>query len=457
MSTVEARLANLVGVSQKDKGAAYTDLLKQLVAESKPSAEDILKVVNHVVLEDHVGLVVARQVLTELLKALQTDAFKSDLELQKNIIESTLETLQPRVVSYEEVAQALRLQLADLLENEEEWSEAARVLMGLTMDSGRLSNDEEKLRVYVRIVRLLLEDEDSVQAETYQNRAGLLIHSTQDRELQLSYKLCSARISDYHRKFVEAAMRYQELSYAGDLDEQERLHILSASVTCAVLAPAGPNRSRVLASLCRDERTAQLPNYTILSKMFLEHILRPNEVKGFEQTLKPHQLAKIAQSSNDKLASAGGTSMNEDSLEADGESISTRTGPSTVLDRAVMEHNLLSCTKIYNNITFLGLGTLLDLTPAAAETMARKMIEQGRLRASIDQVKRLITFEARDDEEAQGKAGGLGDVDQETEDTGGYFTKKWDHNIRRTAANVETIVQSLHEKGLLSHSTAMTS
>lgn len=208
----------------------------------------------------------------------------------------------------------------------------------------------------------------------------------------------------------------------------------SAAITCAVLAPAGPNRSRILASLCRDERTLQLPNYTILSKMFLEHILRPNEVKGFEETLKPHQLARIAQSSNDRVATL------EEEPSTDGEPVSKRTGPSTVLDRAVMEHNLLSCSKIYNNITFSGLGTLLDLAPTAAETMARRMIEQGRLRASIDQVERLITFESRDDEEAQGKAGGLGDVNLETEDTGAPFTKKWDRQIRRTAAGVSHFV-----------------
>ena len=42
-------------------------------------------------------------------------------------------------------------------------------------------------------------------------------------------------------------------------------------MTCAVLAPAGPNRSRVLASLCRDERSVELPSFNILSKMFLDH------------------------------------------------------------------------------------------------------------------------------------------------------------------------------------------
>ena len=89
-----------------------------------------------------------------------------------------------------------------------------------------MAENEQKLKIYVRIVRLLLEDEDSVQAETYLNRAGLLINSTNDRELQLAYKLCQARINDYARKFVEAAIRYHELSWVADLDEEERLQTL---------------------------------------------------------------------------------------------------------------------------------------------------------------------------------------------------------------------------------------
>jgi len=177
--------------------------------------------------------------------------------------------------------------------------------------------------------------------------------------------------------------------------------------------------------------------------MFLDHILRPAEIKKFEATLKPHQLAKIAISSNDRLASTATSDDKDDSFS------STRTGPATVLDRAVMEHNLLASSKIYRNITFRGLGALLDLTSGAAETMARKMIEQGRLRGYIDQVDKLIWFEDnREEDDAQGKAGGLGDV-QEAEDTGAPFTKRWDAQIRLTAANVESIVQHLTEKGLV--------
>src|SRR5260370_17406824 len=103
--------------------------------------------------------------------------------------------------------------------------------------------------------------------------------------------------------------------------------------------------------------------------MFLDHILRPIEIKKFEKTLKPHQLAQIALSTNDRLSS---TLEDGDLVEG----ASTRTGPTTVLDRAVMEHNVLASSRIYNNISFSGLGALLDLTPTAPATMPRKLTHQ---------------------------------------------------------------------------------
>jgi COP9 signalosome complex subunit 4 len=90
----------------------------------------------------------------------------------------------------------------------------------------RSFSDADKLKIYVRIVRLLLEEEDSVQAETYYKRAALLMHSASDKETLLQFKLCQARISDYSRKFLEAAGRYHELSYVGEIDEEERRHML---------------------------------------------------------------------------------------------------------------------------------------------------------------------------------------------------------------------------------------
>ena len=49
--------------------------------------------------------------------------------------------------------------------------------------------------------------------------------------------------------------------------------------------------------------------------------------------------------------------------DAPGPARGSRTG-STVLDRAVWEHNLLAASKVYTNISFVELGALLDIDPA---------------------------------------------------------------------------------------------
>lgn len=75
-------------------------------------------------------------------------------------------------------------------------------------------------------MRLLLEEDEAVSAETYLNRAALLIHTSKDVEINLTFKLSQARILDFRRRFLEASSKYHELSYVQDLDEEERLHCL---------------------------------------------------------------------------------------------------------------------------------------------------------------------------------------------------------------------------------------
>jgi hypothetical protein len=53
---------------------------------------------------------------------------------------------------------------------------------------------------------------------------------------------------------------------------------LTQAVICTILAAAGPQRSRVLANLYKDERSAALPVFPFLEKVYLERILRPEEV-----------------------------------------------------------------------------------------------------------------------------------------------------------------------------------
>lgn len=237
----------------------------------------------------------------------------------------------------------------------------------------------------------------------------------------------------------------------------------SASLTCAVLGPAGPQRSRMLATLYRDERSSQLSDFSILASVYFDRIIQHSQVEHFASSLRPHQKALLAAPT--KVPHYPSDEAAVEAAKANG--LKAKKGPEDVLDRAVMEHNLLAASRIYNNITFGGLGSLLGLTPSAAEVMARTMIIQGRLKAEIDQVDGLITFEPSGEPEeavsnvaaaasgAGGGADGEGPSQEEEEDKPAKLAPqiaRWDTRIRKTlgtveevAARIERIVQAAGE------------
>uniref|UniRef100_A0A8B9YHB2 COP9 signalosome complex subunit 4 n=1 Tax=Bos mutus grunniens TaxID=30521 RepID=A0A8B9YHB2_BOSMU len=261
---------------------------------------------------------------------------------------------------------SIRQHLASIYEKEEDWRNAAQVLVGIPLETGQKQyNVDYKLETYLKIARLYLEDDDPVQAEAYINRASLLQNESTNEQLQIHYKVCYARVLDYRRKFIEAAQRYNELSYKTIVHESERLEALKHALHCTILASAGQQRSRMLATLFKDERCQQLAAYGILEKMYLDRIIRGNQLQEFAAMLMPHQKATTA----------------------DG---------SSILDRAVIEHNLLSASKLYNNITFEELGALLEIPAAKAEKIASQMITEGRMNGFIDQIDGIVHFETRE-------------------------------------------------------------
>lgn len=167
---------------------------------------------------------------------------------------------------------------------------------------------------------MFLEEGDSVQAEINLSRAAALEKDCKEAQLQVKYKACQARVWDFKRKFIEAASKYHELSYNSLLTESERLEGLNKALNCTVLAPAGKyellfcshkyitykligkQRSRLLAILFKDERCQKLPSHHILEKMYLERIIRTNQVKQFESILLPHQKATTADGSILKIS-----------------------------------------------------------------------------------------------------------------------------------------------------------
>eukprot|EP00005_Dracoamoeba_jomungandri_P004335 CAMPEP_0174258864 /NCGR_PEP_ID=MMETSP0439-20130205/7782_1 /TAXON_ID=0 /ORGANISM="Stereomyxa ramosa, Strain Chinc5" /LENGTH=392 /DNA_ID=CAMNT_0015342535 /DNA_START=31 /DNA_END=1209 /DNA_ORIENTATION=+ len=353
---MDAKLQSIADDSvQKSKVEKYKQVVQDLFANASDS-KDFASFVEHMASED-TPLVISRQILSDYSKRLED--LQPDLLVK--VANDTLEKLQTRTMAFEEQVSTIREILAGVYEEQEEWKLAAECLREIPLDTGnRIIKEEKKVQIYVKIAQLFLEEDESVEAEIFINRAARDIYKCKDPTLNLRYKVCFARILDYKLKFIEAAMRYYELSQL--VASNERMDALEAAVTCAILAKAGPQRSRVLATLYKDERCSALPIYDMLEKMYLERVLRKKEVDAFSEGLKAHQMAVLS----------------------DG---------STVLERAVIEHNLLSASRIYNNITFEELGALLEIPPDKAERIAARMMIENRLKGSIDQIATLIYFE----------------------------------------------------------------
>lgn len=160
--------------------------------------------------------------------------------------------------------------------------------------------------------------------------------------------------------------------------------------------------------------------------MFLGQIIRAAELVGFEARLQPHQLARLPSSSLPR--------PEEETFVG---SANLKHSPETVFDRAVMQHNLLAASKIYNHVSLSGLGLLVGLTAAAVEAMARTMIQEGRLKASIDQVEGMVTFVRERQAEgdvvvsnvAAAAAGSSDDLATEHSLTGISATIRWDEAV----------------------------
>jgi COP9 signalosome complex subunit 4 len=390
---------------QSSQLADYQAILTSLQSLSSPDhvAADLAAFAD-AVLAGNLGVVNTRTLITDLISALRSlNNHDLWIEAGQHVVRAIPSS--PLSSSLVEQSASLRELIATTHEANEDFLSAAKLLAEIPLDSSqRRIPDAEKAVIWIRIVRNYLEVDDSTSAETYLNKLKNVMHTVADPELQLHFRLSAARIQDSNRQFLQAAKSYHAISFSPAIAEDERLHTLGMAIKCAVLAPAGPSRSRALAQLYKDERTSGLEEHGILEKMFLDRLLSAAEVDKFAQGLAPHQLAKTS----------------------DG---------STVLAKAVVEHNLLSASRLYSNIGFDELGLLLGLDGDKAEDTTAKMIEQGRLAGSIDQIDRMIWFGGG---EASGEKGsGRAEVPV------GKEMRRWDGNVQALAEDVERLTDAL--------------
>ena len=284
MSVLENLNAVLV---QSSGSSAQMDSFKTLIVQYVKSGDVAsLKQVVDIILDDSTSSqfsVYVRPILQQI--ALQME--KLGNHLLKELSQHVLGKLQGMVVSFEEEDFIIREHLADVLQADCEFSEAARCLAQLNLETGtRARTSAEKVEKYVRICELYLEDGDPVEADMYCSRARLIVHEVENMPdqfpLVLRFRVCCARILDARRKFADAAQRYYELSqqtFNGQIDQNDLQQLLENSMICTILAESGSSRSRLLAALAKDERVEQgrAAHSDILIKMFMGRLISKEE------------------------------------------------------------------------------------------------------------------------------------------------------------------------------------
>lgn len=389
-----------------DKSTAYEAILADIKSlSSPPTAIDDLNAIVDSFFAQSLGVVSTRTVLTAFITTLR-ELKNEDMWIE--VGNRTVDLLSSQPSSFLDAAATLLELVATAHESSEDFRDAAKSLAAISLDSSqRKVSDADKARIWIRIVRNYLEVEDSTAADMYINKLKNIMHTVSDPDLNLHFKLSQARIQDAKRDFLTAAQRYHDISLSPAIAEEERLHTLSMAIKCAILAPAGPSRSRALGRLYKDERSPQLGEFGMLEKMFLDRLLAPDEVKAFAEGLQPHQLA-------------------------------TTSDDSTVLEKAVIEHNLLGASRLYSNIRFDALGLLLGLDADKAEATTAKMIEQGRLVGRMDQIEGIVWFERH---EASGEIGS-----SRAEAKVAKEMRKWDANVESLAEDVESVTNILQKE-----------
>lgn len=349
--------------SQYDKLSVVAERVFPAEVKSAADTLPLITLIRSVITLEAGSQVVSRQLITAIASRVES-CQQNDTSL-RILAEAVLEALDMTSLAFEEQKYAIRMRLASLHEEAGRFVEAADVLRKNFADCAqRPCSPHQKMGLYLRIGRLLLEIGDCAEAEKYVNRASMLQTEKGCDVYNVEYKAIYARVLDGRRKFTDAAQRYHELSLIEDLPKSDQRTALSRSITCTILAAPGYARSRMLTTLFKDPRAAQVSSFPLLEKLYLDRLISANELVEFEKELQPHQR--------------------------------TNEHGQSIVEGVIVEHNMTAVSRLYNNIALSTLAELLGISSEKAEEIVAQMISSERLTGYIDQLEGFIHFEQRD-------------------------------------------------------------
>eukprot|EP00770_Monocercomonoides_exilis_P012232 MONOS_12174.1-p1 / transcript=MONOS_12174.1 / gene=MONOS_12174 / organism=Monocercomonoides_exilis_PA203 / gene_product=GG23321 / transcript_product=GG23321 / location=Mono_scaffold00656:2625-4413(+) / protein_length=383 / sequence_SO=supercontig / SO=protein_coding / is_pseudo=false len=364
----------------------------------KPKLDDLREFFNFVITQE------TPQVAWHVIDALAGTMRILPDEIQKQIgILVIDETNKKQSNLFDAPLYKIRECLAEQYEKSEEYELGADLLKE-NLKTSHEQEEMDQVRLFVKLTKMslftkelqtlksisqdeLLKLEMFTVAQEAFKRASPLRGKISDKELLTELKICDALISEYSQTFQNAAEKYYPLSIT--IPSICGRDTLLSAISCTLLAPPSEQRARLISSLNNDERVKKLPVYHVINKIFLNRLVTSDEDKHLMETaMSPFHMP--------------------------------------FLERAILQHNIVSSSLLYDNITIDQLGALLKVDAVKAEKETAKLICDGVIKGTISQIGGMIHFK---DESAA--------------------LSEWDRDIAQLCHGINGIYETLKREGMI--------
>eukprot|EP01028_Stygiella_incarcerata_P011820 TRINITY_DN6912_c0_g1_i1.p1 TRINITY_DN6912_c0_g1~~TRINITY_DN6912_c0_g1_i1.p1 ORF type:complete len:439 (-),score=117.85 TRINITY_DN6912_c0_g1_i1:103-1353(-) len=289
----------------------------------------------------------------------------------RHIVESVFQLVDAGDHGLEETKFSIRHVLWERLWEDGNAREAFDVLKPLVLD--RLG---EKSQAHLLIRRaqaqLRLQDVSLEEINRLLTKAAQLLTQIalkKDDDIWTQWKHAKAIFWDLVGRMEDAADTFHDLhrSMGGGETTVGAESLLIDAILCCILSPPTPRRTRIINAIMREPETKTHSQYhSLLEKIQSSAFLFAEDVQPVVEMLKDHH------------KTPGKYGLN-------------------ALQRSLVEHNIISTSKFYSNISLHELASILGIAPAMAESIASQMISEGQLSAKIDQVDEVIFFSTADE------------------------------------------------------------
>uniref|UniRef100_A0A7E4VXL8 COP9 signalosome complex subunit 4 n=1 Tax=Panagrellus redivivus TaxID=6233 RepID=A0A7E4VXL8_PANRE len=316
------------------------------------SVETAMAAVKAIVLQDNAGLV-QRQIFSDIADGLKPPI---PLETIKYVANGILNLLLSRAIAYDDVIRKLRMLLSESFEEEGEFGKAADVLLSTVSETSQKSYPN-RAQMLLRLANLCLKSNKLEDADQVVNRISLIQHEL-DSESLARFNYFAGLLADRRARFIDAATRFYPLSTNVYLTPTERREVLKKAMICVVLSPDTPMRQRILPAIVGDDRCRSIEGFALIEKMFMSRLITQSDIDTFETLLEPHH----------------------------------RVGGKDPVSKFVVEHNIVALSKLFRNISFTKLQTLLNKPFNEIQRTIAEMVIQKRLKCKIDQATNTVSF-----------------------------------------------------------------